>query len=209
MKQTLPYLLFFLLLTITSCDDKKNGGLNGDTYIEEYEKAPTWEELYADTIAEREHVSKDCGVVCNNLDIATDRLKRVLSPQALINAKKMYILATNDFANDLKGLTDDEKAVVQNYKAEADKAYKTACKSYEVPSSGVIANLNDLIKGIDKVHSKSDMVHYEENRLGVLRNLDNIYLCVEQNDRNIPEVKRLAQTLKSKYESKQHELGIK
>ena len=53
------------------------------------------------------------------------------------------------------------------------------------------------------------MNRYEENRLGVLRNLDNVYLCVEQNDKGIPEVKRLSQALKSKYESKKHELGLK
>jgi len=209
MKQTLPYILFILLLTMVSCEDKKNGGLNGNTYLEEYEKTPTWEELYADTIAEKEHVSKDCGVICNNFDIATDRLKNVLSPQALISAKKIYNLANDNLANNIKGLTADEKTLVQTYKTEADKAYHTACQAYEVPASGVIANLNELIKGIEKVHSKSDMVHYEENRLSILRNLDYIHLCVDQNDRGISDVKRLAQTLKSKYEDKQHELGIK
>ena len=72
-----------------------------------------------------------------------------------------------------------------------------------------VDNLNDYLKAIDKVQTKQDLIHYEEGRLGVLRNLDNIHLCVVQTDRNIPEVKRLAMTLKSKYETKQHELGMK
>lgn len=207
MKRTLPYLLVILMLTIASCEDKKHG--KGDIYIEEYEKGPTWEELYADTIAEKEHVGQDCAVICNNLDIATDRLTNVLSPDGLINAKKRYIDATATLAEDMKGLNAQEKALVQEYKAEADKAYLKACQSYEIPSSGVIANLNDLLKGIDKVGTKKEMNRYEENRLGVLRNLDNVYLCVEQNDKGIPEVKRLSQALKSKYESKKHELGLK
>jgi len=183
--------------------------MNGDIYLEEYEKGSTWEELLADSIVEKEHVGKECAVICNNLDIARDRLTRVLSPDGLISAKKMYLVATNTLTNDMQGLTSQEKSLVQNYKAEADKAYQKACQEYEVPASGVIANLNDMIKGIDKVKTTQDMYRFEDCRLGVLRNLDNVYLCVEHNSKSIPEVKRLSQTLKSKYESKQHELGIK
>ena len=210
MKKSLPYLLAILVLTMTSCDEKKNnGGMSGDTYLEEYEQTPTWEELLADSIVEKEHVGKECGVICNNLDIATDRLTHVLSPEGLISAKKQYILATTNLSNDMQGLSGQEKSLVQTYKATADKAYRQACQEYEVPADGVIANLKDLIRDIDKVNTKQEMSRYEECRLGVLRNLDNVYLCVEQNSKSIPEVKRLAQTLKSKYESKQHELGIK
>ena len=210
MKKTLPCLLAVLMLVMTACEEKKKEGLDSDTFLEEYEKAPTWEELYADSIAEKENVGKECAVICNNLDIARDRLTRVLSPNGLISAKKMYLVATTNLSNDIQGLTSQEKSLVQEYKTEADKAYKMACREFEVPASGVIANLNNLINGIDQVHTAQDMDRYESGRLGVLRDLDNLYLCVEQNDtRNISEVKRLAQTLKSKYESKQHELGIK
>ena len=93
MKKSLPYLLVVLVLTMTSCEEKKNNGsMSGDTYLEEYEQTPTWEELLADTIMEKEHVGRECGVICNNLDIATDRLTHVLSPEGLITAKKQYIL---------------------------------------------------------------------------------------------------------------------
>lgn len=207
-KRTLPYFFVILMLMMVSCEDKKNDN-KGETYLEEYEKAPTWEELLADTIAEKEHVGKDCAVICNNLDIATDRLTNVLSPDGLISAKKRYIVATTDLSEDMKELTDEEKALVRDYKAKADEAYQKACQAYEVPASGVIANLNDLIKGIDKVNTKPEMYRYEENRLGVLRNLDYVYLCVEQDSKSIPEVKRLSQILKSKYETKKHELGFK
>ena len=210
MKKSLPYLLVILMLTMTSCEEKKNNGsMSGDTYLEEYEQTPTWEELLADSIVEKEHVGKECAVICNNLDIATDRLTHVLSPEGLITAKKQYILATTNLSADMQGLTAQEKALVKTYKATADKAYREACQEYEVPANGVIANLNDMIRGIDKVQTKQDMSRFEDCRLGVLRNLDHVYLCVEQNSKSIPEVKRLAQTLKSKYESKQHELGIK
>lgn len=209
LKKSLPYLLVALVLTMTSCEEKKNGGMSGETYLEEYEQTPTWEELLADSIVEKEHVGKECGVICNNLDIATDRLTHVLSPEGLISAKKQYILATTNLSNDMQGLSGQEKSLVQTYKATADKAYRQACQEYEVPADGVIANLKDLIRDIDKVNTKQEMSRYEECRLGVLRNLDNVYLCVEQNSKSIPEVKRLAQALKSKYESKQHELGIK
>ena len=195
---------------MVSCDDKKNRGLNGETYLEEYEKTPSWEELLADSIVEKEHVGKECGVVCNNLDIATDRLTHVLSPEGLISAKKMYIVATQNLSSDTKGMTAHELAMVKNHKADADKAYGEVCRKYEVPASGVIANLNDLLKGIDKVRNTQDMYRYEDCRLGVLRNLENVYLCVEQKDtKGISEVKRLSLALKSKYEAKKHELGQK
>ena len=195
---------------LVSCDDKKNGGLNGDTYLEEYEKSPSWEELLADSIVVKEHVGKECGVVCNNLDIATDRLTHVLSPEGLISAKKMYIVATQNLSSDTKGMTAHELAMVKQHRAEADKSYRDACRTYEVPASGVIANLNDMIKGIDKVHSIQDMYRFEDCRLGVLRNLENVYLCVEQKDsKGISEVKRLSLTLKSKYDAKKHEIGQK
>ena len=210
MKKSLPYLLVALVLTMTSCEEKKNGGMSGETYLEEYEQTPTWEELLADSIVEKEHVGKECAVICNNLDIATDRLTHVLSPDGLISAKKMYLMATNNLSTDMKGLTNHEISMVKSHQAEADKAYRKACQEYEVPASGVIANLNDMIKGIDKVKTTQDMYRYESGRLGVLRNLDHVHLCVEQNDKkNISEVKRLALTLKNLYESKKHELGMK
>ena len=191
MKRILPYLLLTSILAMTACDEKKDDkGLNSDTYLEEYEKAPSWEELLADSIVVKEHVGKECAVICNNLDIATDRLTHVLSPDGLISAKKMYLMATNNLSTDMKGLTNHEISMVKSHQAEADKAYRKACQEYEVPASGVIANLNDMIKG--------------------LRNLDHVHLCVEQNDKkNISEVKRLALTLKNLYESKKHELGMK
>ena len=72
-------IIVLLAVVVVSCEDKKKGELNGESYLEEYEKTPTWEELLADSIVEKEHVGKECGVVCNNLDIATDRLTHVLS----------------------------------------------------------------------------------------------------------------------------------
>ena len=208
MKKTLPYLLAVLVLMMASCEEKQNKN-TGNTYLEEYEKAPTWEELLADSIVEKEHVGKECAVICNNFDIATSRLTEVLSPEGLISAKKQYILAIETLQRDINGLNSQEKSHVQSHKAAADDAYRKACQTYEVPASGIIANLNDMKKGIDKVKSNQDMYRFEDCRLGVLRNLDYIYLCVEQNSKSIPEVKQLAQTLKSKYESKKHELGMR
>ncbi len=209
MRKVFLHMFVAIALIMVSCEDKKNGNLNSDTSLEEFEKTPSWEELLADSIVEKEHVGKECAVICNNLDIATNRLSNVLSPDGLISAKKIYFAATTNLANDTQGLSSQEKSAVQNHKQEADEAFSKACRAYEVPASGVIANLNNLIKGIDKVKTAQDMSRFEDCRLGMLRNLDYIYLCVEQNSKSIPEVKRLAQTLKSKYESKKHELGLK
>ena len=113
MKKTLPYLLLTSILAMTACDEKKGDkGLNSDTYLEEYEKAPSWEELLADSIEVKEHVGKECAVICNNLDIATDRLTHVLSPDGLISAKKMYLMATNNLSNDMKGLNSHVISIV-------------------------------------------------------------------------------------------------
>ena len=128
MKKTLPYLLAILVLMMASCEEKQNKN-TGNTYLEEYEKAPTWEELLADSIVEKEHVGKECAVICNNFDIATSRLTEVLSPEGLISAKKQYILAietlcspSDELADQLARVNDAESYAI----AVAEMAYLKA-----------------------------------------------------------------------------------
>ena len=117
MRKVFLHMFVAIALIMVSCEDKKNGNLNSDTSLEEFEKTPSWEELLADSIVEKEHVGKECAVICNNLDIATNRLSNVLSPDGLISAKKIYFAATTNLANDTQGLSSQEKSAVQNHKS--------------------------------------------------------------------------------------------
>ncbi|NLV53618.1 MAG: hypothetical protein GXY64_10205 [Bacteroidales bacterium] len=204
-----PFLFLTIVLSITSCDEKSNG-----TYDNRYgnigdENAPTWDEIMTDSIAEEKNVSEECAAVCNDLDAATYELENVKSPAALMSPKKRYIKAVAALDEQINSYNSKEKSTVAEYKKKADKAYAEACLQFEVPASSVIANLNELLKDIDKVKNIQDMYRYEEGRLGTLRYLDDIHLCVEHDSKSIPEVKRLAFRLKNKYDSKKHEIGMK
>lgn len=153
-------------------------------------------------------VSKECAVICYRIDKVEDKIDRVVSPSTLINIKKEYLESLKSAESGNENLIESEQAIVQSRISEVEAEYKKACRDYEVPASGVIYNLKDLIEQIDKVKNRSDFDSFQNCRYGILHDLDNIHLCVEQGSNKIPEVKRLAQTLKSKYESKKKELGI-
>lgn len=189
----------FLLLS--SCGEKKHEEGSGHRTEDEV-LSPTWEDVLIDSIAREEQVGRQCADLCLAVERATDELNRVLSPDALISAKKRYYAAATLWENTQASLSSEERESVRARMAEAERAYTRACRKYELPANGIIANLSAMIRQVDKVESSSDLLRFEEGRLGVLRELDDIHLCVEQGDRGVSEVKKLAQRLKNKYEAK-------
>lgn len=155
-----------------------------------------------------EEVTSQCAMLYLRLNDAAEKLDAVNSPHVLIKAKKEYMEAIAEVNKNLPTLDDQEKTVIQKQKAEVDKKYAQACRSFEIPASGVISNLKRLNNEIEKVKTPQDLDRFQSSRIGMLRGLDDIHLCVEQNSPQISEVKRLAQSLKGKYESKKSELGI-
>lgn len=205
--KTLPFLALAILLLLSACENKP--AFKPDNPFEYTEEdLPTEEEVAYDNIMEKEHVERATAILCDELTQVTEQLNDVKSPTSIIKAKKAYLNALASLQHDMENLSEDDKKVIRTYQATAEAAYNQACRNYEIPASGVIENLKSLLSNIDQVKTQQDMDHFEESRLGTLRNLDDIHLCIEQNSHQIPEVKRLAQTLKGKYQAKRQELGL-
>ena len=211
MNKFIPTLIIPISILV-SCNSSSPEKAKGEAINEEYERMeenmPTAESLAYDSIAEKEHINTESAAICHEFSRLVNKLKDVKSPDGLISAKKDYAAGLTTLNGQMSTLNDNDKTAVLNYKKEAEAAYAQACKNYEIPASGVIANLNNLIRRIDQVKTKEELDRFQSSRLGMLHGLDDIYLCVEHNSPRIAEVKRLAQTLKSKYSAKRHEFGL-
>ena len=137
-----------------------------------------------------------------------ERLQRVKSPDGLIPAKREYADLMSKFKKEMAGLGGDELDAAKKRIQQAEETYKKTCREYEVPASGVIANLRNLTERLDKIDKREDFIRFQDVRIGMLNSLDYIHLCVEQNSNAISEVKRLAIILKNKYDTKKHEFGF-
>ena len=204
-------LLHYVLIAIPlacSCTSPQKDGLPSDGSTIEEETYPTAEEILRDSIAKKEDISNACATLCQRMLHTEEMLSAVRSPDALIAAKKEYLSLVPSIDNELSAISKEEKSVVNTYKANLESTYLSACREYEIPANGVISNLNNLISRINTIHTPSELIRFQEARIGMLRKLDDIHLCVEHNSNRIAEVKRLAQTLKTKYENKKQELGM-
>ncbi len=220
MKRILPYLLLTSILAMTACDEKKDD--KGVSIFGYYLYGTPIDILNQGSKVMVLAIGMTLVIATGGIDISVGAVGAI-SGAVFVKVLDAFGLDRISVGSIACGLVaaiavtivftlfnGTLVSMVKSHQAEADKAYRKACQEYEVPASGVIANLNDMIKGIDKVKTTQDMYRYESGRLGVLRNLDHVHLCVEQNDKkNISEVKRLALTLKNLYESKKHELGMK
>lgn len=199
--------LFFstlLLAALTACD--KKGGESEYVYTEEdeFEGIAT---LIGDSV-EGEKVSKECAVICYKIDKVAEEASAVNSPSVVIQLKKKYAESLSSATKGVDALDTHEKEIAQQHESEAEAAYREACRKNELPAEGVMSNLRKLIERIDKLNTKAELERFEDIRYGMLQGLDDIHLCVESNSRSIPEVKRLAQVLKSKYIAKKEQLGL-
>lgn len=193
-----------MMFTSLSCNNKKgNEQVCTEGDVESYTNIA---DLVGDSV-EGEKVSKECAVVCYKIDQVTEEVASVNSPEALITAKQSFKEEIAEAGSGIKELDREEQALANRHVQEAEEEYSKACSEYEVPASGVIANLKDLIKRIDKVKTKRELDSFQDCRLGMLMNLDNIHLCVDSKSTKIKEVKTLAQTLKSKWEAKKKEIS--
>lgn len=195
-------------MSVYSCkenDDKLPGGDVEDA--EPFNEFEELAELAGDSV-DGVKVSKECAVACYRIEQVSDQLDFVKSPDGLSRAKRDFQKNLADATADVNTLSGEEKAIAIKHEQELKAQYERMCREYEVPAIGVIANLTDLIQRIDKIHDRAEFDRFRDCRVGMLNNLDNIHLCVDHNSNRINEVKRLAQTLKSKYEAKKKELGI-
>lgn len=211
MKTNLTFLFqpLIVILLVCSCNSQQKDELPSNAAPSNEETYPTAEGMLCDSIAKEESVSNESAAICQRMIQVKDMLAGVKSPDALIPAKKEYLTLIASIGKDQSTISKQEQDVVKGYKMALDKTYISVCREYEIPASGVLSNLNNLIRRIDNIHTQSDFIRFQDVRIGMLRKLDDLYLCVEHNSNSISEIKRLSQTLKRKYEDKKQELDIK
>ena len=198
--------LLSLLLMLAACESKERK-FPGEMTDEEWENRPTLEDIICDSIAEKEDISVECAALINDLNNDIRSLAMVNSPTAIIYAKKDHQTLMKEVTRSAKGFKKHERTVLHTYCEQAVNKYDDICHRYEVPANGVLANLEQLTRDLDQVHSQEDFETYNNHHYGVIRMLDDIHLCIERQSNDIPKVKRLAQALKSKYQSKQQTFG--
>lgn len=199
-------ILLCSLLVLAACESKQEK-FPGEMTDEEWENRPTLEDIICDSIAEKEDISVECAALCNDLNNDIRDLAMVNSPTALIYVKKDHQALIADVTRSAKGFKAHERTILHNYCEQAVNTYDDVCSRYEVPATGVIANLEQLSHDLDQVHSAKDFEDYKNLHYGMMQELDDIHLCIERRSNDIPKVKRLAQALKSKYQAKQSTYG--
>ncbi len=201
-KNIITPILLSLLLTLVACETRKEK-FPQEITDEEWENLPTLEDIICDSIAEKEDISIECAALCNDLNNDIRSLSMVNSPTALIDAKKEHQTLIVKVTHSAKNLKQHERTILYTYSEQAVSTYDDVCRRYEIPASGVIANLEQLIHDLNQVRSHKDFTDYNNRHYGVIQKLDDIHLCIERRSNNIPKVKRLAQALKTDYQSKQ------
>lgn len=207
-KSNITSVLLLSLFLFAACESKQEK-FPGEMTDEEWENRPTLEDIICDSIAEKEDISVECAALCNDLNNDIRDLAMVNSPTALIYAKKEHQALIANVTKSAKGFKAHERAILHEYCEQAVKTYDNVCLQYEVPATGIIANLEQLSHDIDQVHSDKDFDDYNNHHYGVMQELDDIHLCIERKSNDIPKVKRLAQALKSKYQAKLDTYGKK
>ena len=193
--------LLSLLLVLAACESKQSK-FPGEMTDEEWDNRPTLEDLICDSLAEQEDISIECAELCNDLNYDIRTLSMVNSPTALIRAKHEHQTLMATVASQAKSFKEHDRTTLKTYSDKAADTYQDICHRYEIPASGVIANLEQLTREIDKVNSPKEFEEYDDHHYGVMQELDHIYLCIEHRSPDIPKVKRLAMALKEKYEAK-------
>lgn len=200
-KSIITPILLSLLLTLVACEAKKEK-FPQEITDEEWENLPTLEDIICDSIAEKEDISIECAALCNDLNNDIRSLSMVNSPTALIDAKKEHQALITTVMHNAKNLKQHERTILNTYSEQAVSTYEDVCRRYEIPASGVIANLEQLIHDLNQVRSHKDFEDYNNRHHGVIQKLDDIHLCIERRSNDIPKAKRLAQALKTNYQAK-------
>lgn len=154
-------------------------------------------------------VSPECAIINYNLEDLLDRIERVKSPDMLMRLKSVYQHDIDSLTANLSGLAANEKDIIASQKVAIAEAYATACRQYEIPADGVIANLKYCIQDVNAAQSHKALEDFMRYRTGMLRNLDIIHLCVESRSTKIPEVKRLAAQLQHDLDNKKKRYSVR
>lgn len=195
--------ILFLSMSVISCETNNSSGSSSNNDSDEFCEY----EYITDSIGE-EAVSHDCAIIYTQLQQLQWRWEDVKSPSMIAKARSTWKKDITDAARQIKAFEGEEAYLLDSVLTDIKEMYKEKCHDYLIPASGVISNLKTCIKRVDEVNTKRDLERFREPRIGMLNDLDKIHLCIEESSNDLGTVKRLAETLKSKYEEKCTRLGV-
>ncbi len=155
-----------------------------------------------------EAVSHDCAIIFTKLQELQWRWEEARSPNTIARLRATWKKDIADAEHQAGNFGGEESRLLDSVISVIRELHNKQCSEYLVPASGIIMNLSNCIERVDKANTKRDLERFREPRLGMLNELDNIHLCIEESSNEIGKVKRLAETLKSKYEEKCRKLGV-
>lgn len=153
-------------------------------------------------------VSDQCAIMNHDLESLLRRVEAVKSPDMLMMVKADFEKTLDSLTIGSGNMPAEEQAVIDSLRTSIISAYKDVCREYEIAPEGVIDNLNHCIQRVNNAKSRDDLIRFMDVRRGMLSNLDIIHLCVESSSNRIPEVKRLAQQLKTNLEAKKRQFNL-
>ena len=201
-----PFLLLFSLVCILILGCNKNNK-SSDTQQDVSDDFVVNETVRCDSV-DGEKVGAACALLSQKLDDITTLLNEVKSPSMLMRVKADYPTLLSEATAAVGQLPAPEQTLMQEKIARLGEHYDETCKAYEVEPDGIIANLENLIQNIQKIHTQADFDNFCAGRYGVLNNLDKIHLSTHDNSTSLPQIKRLARQLSQLYEGKKAELGL-
>lgn len=197
--------MFILAFSVFSCS--KNS--NSSEPSEEGDSDEFCEYDYITDSIGDEAVSHECAITFTQLEEIQWRLENVKSPNMLARVRATW---NKDITNAKKALKDyngEEAHLLDSVVQNIEALHQEKCLKFSLPAISVIETLENCIKQLDNMKNKKDFVSFRDIRYGMIQDLDIIHLSVEPQSSKIGKVKRLAHTLKNKYEEKCKEYDVK
>ena len=193
-----------LAFSIISCNNNSSSESTQDV---DSDDICEYEDI-VDSIGEHA-VSHDCAIAYSTLDEILWKWEYVKSPSMLARARAKWHEDERNIKDACHDIDGEDRRLLDSVCQVIYDTREDKIKGFSVPASSVIDNLENCIRKIEAMKSKDDMRRYMDVRFSMMEELDIIHLCVEPQSHQIGKVKRLAQTLRGKYEEKCKELGIK
>ena len=195
--------ILFLALTFFSCETNNSSESTNTSDSDEFCEY----DYIVDSIGE-EAVSHDCAITFIRLQELQWKWENVKSPSMIARLRATWKKDMTDAKKEIANYKGEEAQLLDSVLKEIDGIYKEKCTEYLIPAASVIGNLKSCISRVDEAKTKEDLLRFREARIGMLDELDEIHYCVEESSSQIGVVKRLAETLKTKYKEKCEKLCL-
>ncbi len=191
-----------------STDKKSHSTIFGNEDEEKEEETIDEYEYIEDSINGQE-VRHNLAVIFTKIQEQQWGWENVKSPSMLATQRARWMDSKGKIEEMMEQLNDEERTPIDSLLNIVKELEQTQTKKFAVPAEGVLYNLKSCIKDIDKAKTLQEFNRFRNPRLGMLQSLETIHLCVDPNEREMGEVKRLANIVRQKYKEKCHKFGLK